>query len=132
MGLIRMGPPADLIVLLREHFDLKTFIETGTFLGKTAVWASNHFEKVSTIELSKKLYEETAGQYGNIQNIDFLFGDSRSLLAHIIPRIKNSAIFWLDGLWCGGDSYGDKDQCPLLAEIYEINKSSFNRPVLSS
>jgi len=123
MGLIRMGPPIDLLIQLQRQFGLKTFIETGTFQGNTAVWASNYFEDISTIEFSEKIFKETTTKFRNVPNINFLFGDSRVLIPQIIPSLSMPSVFWLDSHWCGGHSYGEEDQCPLLDEIEEINKS---------
>ena len=69
------------------------------------------------------MYEETVGKH-KTQNINFIFGDSRSILKKIVPKLTDPAVFWLDGHWCGGQSYGENDQCPLIEEINEINKSA--------
>ena len=37
MGLVRMGPPIELIIKLRDDYGVKDFIETGTFRGDTAL-----------------------------------------------------------------------------------------------
>jgi hypothetical protein len=55
--------------------------------------------------------------------VDFIFGDSRTILKSILPKLDKPAIFWLDGHWCGGETYGFQDQCPLIEEIRIINKS---------
>ena len=124
MGLIRMGVPKDIVLLLHDKYGLKDFIESGTYYGNTAVWAASHFDSVITIEYSKALYEQTVSRYGSICNVDFVFGDSRSVLRNIAPKLTKPAMFWLDSHWCGGQSYGEDDQCPLIEEIAEINKSA--------
>ena len=130
MGLHRMGPPVDLILLLQEQYYISTFIETGTFHGKTALWASNHFEEVLTVEFSEKIYKETVAKYSDVQNIIFLFGDSRSQLDQIAQKLESPAVFWLDSHWCGGLSYGEEDQCPILDEIEVVNQSSIEHFLL--
>lgn len=123
MGIVRFGPPTELILQLRDRYALRDFIETGTYYGGTAAWASSHFDNVITIEYSQGVYQEAVARYGDIQNIDFIFGDSRSVLREIVPKLTKS-VFWLDSHWCGGKSYGEDDQCPLIEEIDEINKSA--------
>lgn len=49
--------PKNLVLSLKDKYNVKNFIETGTYQGQTSLWASNHFEKVLTIEASKKMYD---------------------------------------------------------------------------
>lgn len=123
MGLVRMGPPTELILQLMERYELRNFIETGTYYGNTAVWAASHFDNVITIEYSREIYEETIARHGKIQNINFMFGDSRAALQSIVSKLTRPAIFWLDSHWSGGKTYGQNDECPLIEEILAIVKS---------
>jgi hypothetical protein len=123
MGIIRMGPPEELCLLLRDRFQITDFVESGTYFGQTAVWASRHFANVVTMEYSRQIYDQTFARYGSINNIRFLFGDSRKLLIDVVPALKRPAIFWLDGHWSSGATYGEADQCPLLDEIAVIHRS---------
>jgi hypothetical protein len=121
MGIIRMGLPTELITRLAKQFNVKNFIETGTYYGGTAIWASKKFEKVLTIEYSQEIYNNVSNQHKSIENIKFLFGDSREKLKKLINELDSSSIFWLDAHWSGGLTYGDNDQCPLIEEINIIN-----------
>jgi len=125
MGLVRMGPPTELILQLKERYGLVNFIETGTYHGSTAVWAASYFDNVITIEYSREIYEETVARYGKIKNINFIFGDSRSVLNTIVQKLDSPAIFWLDSHWSGGKTYGENDECPLIEEIHAIQKSPY-------
>ena len=123
MGIVRMGPPADLMLGLKQRYELKHFVETGTYYGGTAVWAASHFDRVTTIEYSRVIYEETSARLASIENINFIFGDSRTELRKIIAELTRPAIFWLDSHWSGGETHGENDQCPLVEEIRAINVS---------
>jgi len=123
MGLVRMGPPIELIIKLRDDYGVKDFIETGTFRGDTALWASGVFERVVTIEKSEAVHKDTVKRLGLVKNIEFLYGDTRKKLAEIVPGLKGSTIFWLDAHWSGGETYGMEDQCPLLDELGILNRS---------
>lgn len=125
MGIVRFGPPTELILQLRDRYELKDFIETGTFYGDTAAWASSHFDNVITIEFSREIYDQTLARHGNIQNITFLFGDSRYVLKTIVPKLTHPAIFWLDSHWSGGETYGENDECSLIEELRMINLSKY-------
>ena len=123
MGIVRMGPPEEVVLLLKEIFNISTFIETGTFKGGTAIWASKHFNNVITIENSKTLYDQVVDKNKNIENITFLFGNSTDNLKQIVPKLDKTAIFWCDAHWCGGDSYGEMNQCPIIQELETLVKS---------
>ena len=118
-----MGPPWSLILKLKSEFTLNDFIETGTYYGNTAVEAASHFNRVVTIENSETIYEKAKRKHGQTQNIDFRLGDSRAILREIVPKLDKPVIFWLDGHWCGGETYGNHDQCRLIEEIRIINDS---------
>lgn len=121
MGIVRMGPPQKIIAELAQKSDVQNFVETGTYYGGTAIWASKVFGKVSTIEKSTELHENVVNKYGEITNIEFFLGDSRTCLKEIVSVLNKPTIFWLDAHWSGGLTYGEADQCPLLKEIDIIN-----------
>jgi len=123
MGIVRMGPPEELVLLLKRDLSVSTFVETGTFKGVTAAWAANYFESVFTIENSKMYFEESINSYKHLNNIEFLFGDSRDVLKNVVAKIREPAIFWLDAHWCSMDSYGANDQCPIIEEINLIRST---------
>ena len=130
MGVIRMGPPKDLIIRLKECHELNNFIETGTYFGNTANWSSQKFEKVVTLENSTKMYKIATQKFGHIKNIKFLQGDSRLLLKKVVSDLKLPSMFWLDAHWSGGETYGEKDECPLLEELAIINESPCEHIIL--
>jgi hypothetical protein len=123
MGSVHAGPPAELILQLKDRYQLTDFIETGTYYGHTAMWAASHFESVISIEYSQALYERALVSHGRTPNASFIFGDSRTVLKDILPKLRHPAIFWLDSHWSGGETYGENDECPLIDEIRAITKS---------
>ncbi|ACA98426.1 MULTISPECIES: hypothetical protein [Cyanophyceae] len=125
-----MGPPENLIQELKNHLKLNYFVETGTYLGGTAVWASKIFQFVFTIEFSPELFHKAKEKFADVQNVKCLFGDSREQLKEIIDTLDQPALFWLDAHWSGGVTYGDEDQCPLLEELEILNNSEYNHFIL--
>lgn len=123
MGLVRMGPNPDLLSILNTRCGVRFFVETGTYRGDTAIWAASHFDRVVTIEYSQELYRQAIARRDRKVNIEFMFGDSRSLLRTIVPELDCPTIFWLDSHWSGGNTYGNDDECPLLQEIEAVNQS---------
>jgi len=119
-----MGPPRELMIHLRDEFDIDYFVETGTFYASTARWASNEFKSVKTIELSDELHNNALNKYGNIQNIEFIRGKSQEKLGDITQNLDSSAIFWLDAHYSGEGTVGQDHECPLLEELEAIGKSN--------
>jgi hypothetical protein len=130
MGAVTFGIPKRLVTLIKEHFAIDTFVETGTFKGQTASWAAGLFSEVYTIENSEELFGLLEKTLNNYKNIHKIFGNSASELEEIDAEIKNPAIFWLDAHWCGGNTYGAIDPCPLLKEIMIIQQSELNHIIL--
>ena len=130
MGIITMGPPQDIVLYLNETFNVRYFVETGTFEGGTAHWASQFFKKVTTIEYSETYFKKAKERFKDIDNIELVFGDSRNQLPIILEKLNEQALFWLDAHWCSLGSYGENDQCPLIQELELISQSSHNHFVL--
>ncbi len=124
MGLVRWGPPKELILLLQKSFGLDTFIETGTYEGETAAWAAESFSKVVTIEYSEELYRLAQERHQDKTNIDFVFGNSAEKLRSLTELSNGTAVIWLDGHWSGGSTYGEYDECPLLRELEQLSRIS--------
>lgn len=130
MGIINMGAPTDLVLALAREGRIGTFVETGTFLGGTAVWASRFFERVYTIENARDLYDRAVATYGHVENVRFLFGRTVERLPEVVSELDAPAVFWLDAHWSGGETYGAEEECPLLEEIGAVNASPHEHVIL--
>lgn len=105
------------------------FIETGTYKGETIFELENYFEKLYTIEISNKFYNETKAKY-NGNKIQFILGDSSYVFNDLLPIINDNTIFFLDGHWsCDDTGKGEKD-CPLIEEIQIINNLFKNKAIV--
>ncbi len=125
-----LGDCKQLMLVLKNEYNLSTFVETGTFQGSTSLWASEHFQKVFTIEFAKHIYESTSSAYSHIKNIEFLWGHTKYQLKSVVPQMKEPALFWLDAHWMGGGTAGENDECPLLEELEIINNSECEHFIL--
>lgn len=124
MGIVHAGAPRNLILALKAEFHLSTFVETGTLKAESALWAAKHFDRVLTIEYSKALYESNLKDLGAVDRVEFRYGDSRAVLAEIVPALTAPALIWLDAHYSGGTTYGESDECPLLQELAPLAMSS--------
>lgn len=130
MGVVRMGMPTELVSKLQEAYNVQLFVEAGTYHGNTALWAAEHFKTVITIEASPEIYAQAVATHSQVKNVKFLYGHSKEQLATLVPSMNEPCIFWLDSHWCGGVSYGESDECPLLEELLIINKSEQDHFIL--
>jgi len=133
MGIVRMGPPENVVLEIAGHFGINTFVETGTFKATTAVWASKHFKKVFTVEAAETIYREAVAKHGNIGHLHFIHGHSTAVLAELVADFESNheqVIFWLDAHWSGGETYGEQDECPLLDELKVILQSNTKHIIL--
>jgi hypothetical protein len=108
---------------LARTFDIRYFVETGTFQGGSARWASSRFEKVWTIEINEPLFEMARRRLATRKNVEQHLGDSAKILASLVPLLDRPALFWLDAHWSGGNTGGELYPCPLREEIAAIDES---------
>jgi hypothetical protein len=93
-----------------KDFDIKVFVETGTFRCTTLRNVEQFFQKVYSIELKQKFYEDACREFSNKSHITLIKGDSCEELPKLIPAINQKALFWLDAHWSMGDTArGNKD-----------------------
>lgn len=129
MGIVFGGLPDRLTTYLQQHFDLCSLVETGTLTGSNAVWASKHFKKVYSIELSKEHWASAQVNHSVHTNIEFLLGSSATVMTDLVARVDRP-LFWLDAHWSGGDTAGVENECPLLEEIDVIARSRVQPKVI--
>lgn len=130
MGLIHFGAPEQIVMALAKEFHLGRFVETGTFLGGTSRWASQHFSSVDTVEASEPIYKKAKKALSAYPNVRLHHGDSVACLPQVVASLDTPAVFWLDSHWCGEDTAAIGTQCPVLKEIDIINASAIDHFVI--
>jgi hypothetical protein len=106
------------------QFKYKVFVETGTFLGDMVEAQRRYFEKVYSIELGTRLYENAKKRFERNRNVVIALGDSGNVLPKILTKINEPAIFWLDGHYSEGITAKGEKECPIFEELDAI----FNAP----
>ena len=115
------GVPSDLVLQLMHKYNIDSFIETGTYMGQTAIWASSHFKRVVTFEAAEVIYNTFIEKNQTIPiNLHAYLGDSATLIRE---QIKGNSIYYLDAHYSVSTSF---NSYPLLEEIRQINKTSFD------
>jgi len=107
-------------------YNLKTFIETGTWHGDTVQCFYPHFDQVYFIELSPKLVEEARKKFSDVSNVHLYLGDSGQVLKELLSQLpKTPTLFWLDAHSSGGDTVWTPD-VPLGKDLSTIFESGFD------
>lgn len=129
-GSADMSLTEQFLAMITKAFFTPIFIETGTYLGDTTIKASRHFKRVYTIELSEKLYSDAKKRFKKFQNIDLIQGDSCKVLASIMRKLKDPALFFLDAHFSMGPTAKGSENTPILAELEEIKKSGLKNSII--
>jgi len=103
-----------------SKYHIRTFVETGTYLGDMVSALSRGFDEIHSIELSKPLYEKARLRFATIKNIHLTFGDSSTELGNILENVDHPALFWLDAHYSGKGTARGYDDSPILFEINKI------------
>jgi hypothetical protein len=103
----------------REH-QLRILVETGTYRGDTAIALSRNFDRIVSVELSPELHAKAARRARHVHNVQFLLGDSASVLPDILATLHEPALFWLDAHYSGtGTALGD-EVSPISTELNAV------------
>ena len=123
MGTYTFGIPPALAASLIQGLGLASAVETGTNRGHTAKLLADLVSDVWTIELSQELADQAKKEYGYLQGVHFLRGDSAEVLPTLVPELVSPTLFWLDAHWCGDGTAGIDAQCPLLEELAIVDRA---------
>jgi len=102
------------------RFRLKTFVETGTFMGFMIEIMKYRFKKIISIELDQKLFESVTAKFLNEKKITILQGDSSKVLPVILKELNEPTLFWLDGHYSEGITAKGDLNTPILGELKSI------------
>ena len=115
-------------VLRRYGFGTGTWVETGTYFGKTAKWLSTFATYVITIELEPSLARRAKKKLSIRPNIRTIEGYSEVVLPTILPELSGDVSFWLDGHYSGGVTAEGNQITPISSElrIIELHLGRFS------
>lgn len=115
----------EFVLGLRDTFGLKSFVETGTYLGDTLARLSDDFDELYSIELSPDYYARSSARFAGQANIRLINADSTSGLETVLGRLsKERALFWLDAHYSGGDTAKGESNTPVTSELRAVLSQS--------
>lgn len=114
-------------ITLRDKYDIRHVVETGTYHGVTTTWLARNFDHVYTTEVNDAFYQIAQGRFVNegvFEKIQSYQGDSVEVLPKIIDIIRSKggkSLFFLDAHWYKN---------PLLGELDQLAKAGYKPDVL--
>jgi len=88
------------------------------------------FDKVYSIELDSKLFNEATKRFKYDRNVHLVHGDSGAKIFDIIHELDAQSIFWLDGHYSGGYTAKGFLDCPILGEIDGVFSGKIKNHIL--
>ena len=108
---------------ISKHFALRSFIETGTFVGDTIASLQQDFDKLISIELSEELYNKSRLRLGPFFNVELIQGDSAGHLPQALRQCNGgNSLVWLDAHYSGGVTAKGNKNTPIIQEIENVTR----------
>lgn len=103
-----------------KKFNLKTFVETGTYLGNMINSTKKTFCKIYSIELDRMFYNRAVNKFKKYEHINIIQGDSGEKLKDILKEIQEPVLYWLDAHYFGGITGKSIENTPIIRELQQI------------
>lgn len=111
----------EFVLGLRDAFGVRSFVETGTYLGDTLAALSDDFDTLQSIELSKDFHARAVARFAGRPQIHLINADSTTGLETTLGRLSSDrALFWLDAHYSGGDTAKGHSNTPVESELLAI------------
>jgi hypothetical protein len=123
MGSVTFSIPFDLAKALIAAEGLRYAVETGTYLGDSALMLAEVLDGVWSVELKPEILAQAQERTAHQANIHLFEGYSPEVLPGILTQVPGPALYWLDG---HGGTFGANDvpstikECPVLDELAVI------------
>jgi hypothetical protein len=111
----------EFVLGLRDAFEARCFVETGTYLGDTLAQLSSDFDSLHSIELSHDYFTRASARFAGQPMIHLVNADSTSGLKSVLGGLPvERALFWLDAHYSGGDTAKGQSNTPVWSELEAI------------
>jgi hypothetical protein len=109
--------------VLRQYavaYGLRILVETGTQTGQMLAALKHEFARLYSIELLPENYEKARQRFLADPQIELTCGDSAAVLPAILARLREPALFWLDGHYSPNSAPAGEQVTPILAELAHL------------
>jgi hypothetical protein len=123
MGSVTFSIPFDLALALIDAEGLRYAVETGTYLGASALLLADVVEEVWSVELKPEILEQARDRTAGRSGIHLYEGYSPEVLPAMLAQVPGPALYWLDGhggTFGAGDVPANIKECPVLDELAAI------------
>lgn len=114
----------------QRKYGYVVLVETGTYLGYMVSAQKKNFREIYSIELSDTLYERAVRKFKKYSHIHLLHGDSGEKLSLVTEKLKEPAIFWLDGHYSAGITAKANLNSPIWAELDTVLANRLDHIIL--
>jgi hypothetical protein len=104
----------------RQRFALRVLVETGTFQGEMIEAMLGRFDRIYSIELDGRWFDEARRRFGRRRDVRLLHGDSGTKLREVLAEIDRPALFWLDAHYSGPATARGPLDSPIAQELEAI------------
>ncbi|MBL8335436.1 MAG: hypothetical protein U1F00_00990 [Rhodoferax sp.] len=132
-GCTGAAPHAVKMMAVRAHvrpFGLRSFVETGTYMGDTLAYLAATGIDCASIELSPELHQAARRRFAGARNVRLIEGDSGIRLPEMLPDIHHPVLFWLDGHYSAGVTASAELHSPISAELLAILRHPVKQHVI--
>jgi hypothetical protein len=108
-----------------DRFALRSFIETGTYMGDMAHAVRDRFDRIVTVELDRGFCTAARWRLRKLPHVTVIEGDSSTVLPQILQTTHEPSLFWLDAHYSGWPTSKTDVETPIIRELEVI----FDHPV---
>lgn len=112
------------------EYGLSILVETGTYKGEMVDALYDYFKEIYSIELSEMYSKRARAYFQWRKKVKIIQGDSGDIIGELIRKIKQPALFWLDGHYSAGDTAKGEKSTPVLKELKHILSAKDLRHVI--
>jgi hypothetical protein len=102
-----------------QKYEIRVFVETGTYLGDMVAAVSGDFDRIYSIELNEDLFNHAAKKFAGYDPVTILHGDSFQVMPEILRQVDVPCLFWLDGHYSSVNAEKEK-KTSILEELKQI------------
>jgi hypothetical protein len=110
-------------VVVRNGLPDATWVETGTYRGRTTRRLAGVGKKVYSIEPEPTLYADARKAFAGMPNVELINDISENVFPGLLPTLRGDICFWLDGHFSAGATFKGPQDTPIVEELACITQN---------